>query len=85
MVAHPLNAIAAALAGENVETHLRPGVDALRDLDGFVLGIIGRCDAVDHVALTLSGKIRMKLNHGASRGHCIRAVDLYLVITLRME
>ena len=41
VVAHPLHAQAALLAGEDVEAHLGPVVDALGNLDGFVFGMIG--------------------------------------------
>ncbi len=41
VVADPLDALAAAFAGEDVEANFRPFVDALRDFDGFVLGMIG--------------------------------------------
>ena len=42
VIAHPLHAGAALLAGEDVEADFRPVVDALGDFDGFVFRVVGR-------------------------------------------
>jgi hypothetical protein len=42
VISHPVPAAIGLNAGENVEAGFEPIVDSLRDLDGFVLGVIGR-------------------------------------------
>ena len=82
MVADPLDALAAALAGEDVEADLRPVVDALRDLDGLVLGVIGGLHAVDDVALAVGGEVGVELDHGGAGSDRVGAIDLDLVVAL---
>jgi len=41
VVADPLHALAAALGSKNIKTRFEPIGDAVSDLDGFVLGVIG--------------------------------------------
>src|SRR6266849_9862767 len=46
VVADPLHALAAALGGKNIEARLEPVGEAVRDLDGFMLGVVGGEHAV---------------------------------------
>jgi hypothetical protein len=47
MVADPLDALAAAFGSEDVEANFEPVGEAVGDLDGFVLGVVGGIEAVD--------------------------------------
>jgi hypothetical protein len=58
--------------------------DALRDFDGFVLGVVGGLHAIDNVALTIGGEVGMELEHGGAGGNGFSAVNLDLVVALRM-
>ena len=64
MVAHPLPPAAAARAGENVEPSLKPGVNALRDLNGFMPGMIRGRHAIFGDFTSFSGKVAVQLDHG---------------------
>src|SRR5215510_13161058 len=46
MVANPLPAAAIAGAGEDIEASLKPRRKTLRNLDGFMPGVVGGRDAV---------------------------------------
>src|ERR1700679_415995 len=85
MVAHPLRSVSTLLAGEDVPAHLGPVVDAGRDLDGLVFLMIGWIHAADLITLALRGEIGVQLHHGAMWGNSGGAVDLNLVIALRMR
>ena len=63
MVADPLRAGAALLAGEDVEADFGPVVDALGNFDGLVLGMIGGIDAIDEAFLADGGVVGMELDH----------------------
>ena len=75
----------ALLAGEDVEAHLGPVVDALRDFDGLVFGVIGGIDAVDGLTLPVGREVRVQLDHGGAGGYGVGAVDLNLVVALRAQ
>ena len=82
MIAYPLGAQPALLAGENVEAHLRPFVETLGDLDGFVFGAIGGSHAAEGLALAVGGEVRVQLDHGAARSLRFRAVNLNFIVAL---
>src|SRR5579863_3444836 len=69
-------------AGEDVEAGLKPLVEAVRDLDGFVLGVVGGEHAVDRPLLPGSSEVAVQFHHRDIRLHQVRSVDLYLVIAL---
>ena len=69
-------------AGEEVEAPLRPTVQALRDLDGFVKLMVGGVDAIDDVALALGGEVGVQLDHGGLWCNGVCAIDLDLVVAL---
>src|SRR5215472_11939965 len=82
VVAHPLPAHAALDVGEDVEAHLRPVVNALGDLDGFVYRLIRWSLTVDDVLLSSCGEIRVQLHHRCARRNGVGGVNLDLVIAL---
>ncbi len=82
VVAHPLHAQPALLAGKDVEADLGPVVDSLRDLDGLVFGVIGGRNAIE-CRMAFGSEVRVQLDHRGARRHRVSAVDLNLVVTLR--
>ena len=58
--------------------------DALRDFDGFVFGVVGGLHAIDDVALTIGGEVGVQFEHGGAGCNGFGAVNLDLVIVLRM-
>src|ERR1700742_2604788 len=85
MIAYPLHSVSALFAGKDVPAHLGPVRDAGGDLDGLVLLMIGGIDAADFITLALGGEIGVQLHHGAVGCNSGGAVDLDLVIALRMS
>ncbi len=84
VVADPLYAGAALLAGEDVEANFGPVVQTLGDFDGLVFGVVGGIDAIDESLLADGGVVGMQLDHGAMRSLRLRAIDLDLVVALRV-
>ncbi len=88
MVAYPLHPLTAACAGKDVETHLRPVRNSLRDLDGFVLGVVGGIEPVRRVFRSrqrlraIRGEITVQLQHRRLRRNRVRSIDLNFVIIL---
>ena len=56
----------------------------MRNFDRFVLRVVGGSDAADGPRLAVGGEVGMQLDHGAAGRDGICAVDLNLVISLRM-
>jgi hypothetical protein len=58
--------------------------DALRDFDDFVFGVVGGLNAIDDVALTIGGEVGVQFEHGGAGCNGFSAVNLDLVIVLRI-
>ena len=74
--------MAVLLAGEEVETDLRPVIETLGEFDRLVLLVVGGIDAIDGLLLAFHGEIRVQFDHQCLRGHRLGPVDLDLVIGL---
>ena len=83
VVAHPLDALAAALGSEDIEADFEPVGETVGDFDGFVLGVVSGIKAVDDGFAAVDGEIAVQLHHGVVRLHEIVAVDLNFVVVLR--
>src|SRR6266568_4977874 len=73
VVAHPLDPISIALVGKDVKSGFKPIREAMRNLNRFVLGVVGRKNSI------LSG---LAADHGAVRRDRVVTIDLDLVIVL---
>ena len=89
MVADPLPALPVAIdARENVEAYLGPVRYALSDLEGLMLGVVGRIDSGGVVLrsgqgfTSLRGEVAVQFHHRILRSDCIGAVDLNFVVIL---
>ena len=82
MIANPLHASTALLAGKDVEANLGPVVDSLGDLDGLVLGMIGGVNSVDELPLSIGCEVGVQFNHDAVRRHGVGAINLDFIIAL---
>ena len=91
VVADPLDALAVALGGEDVEADLGPGGDALSELDGFVLSVVGGEGAIGLEAgageglEAIDGEVAVELDHEHFGRDGFRTIDLDLVIILRVR
>ena len=57
MISDPLDSVTILLAGEDVEAYLGPTVDALGQLEGLMLLMVGRDHAVDGLGLAGDGVV----------------------------
>jgi hypothetical protein len=91
VVADPLVAGLGGVGGKVVEAELGPGGDALGELDGLVLGVVGGIDAVGCIGRAgesfeaVDGEVGVELNHQGLGRDGIGAVDLDLVVVLGAE
>src|SRR5579875_2167118 len=85
VIADPLHSAAILFARENIEAHLHPVIDALRDLQRLVLLVICRIDTLNLVTLAECGEVRMQFHHCAARWNGLGPIDLNFVIALRFE
>ena len=49
-----------------------------------MFGVVGGLHAIDDVALTIGGEVGVQFEHGGAGCNSVRALDLDLVIVLRM-
>ncbi len=82
MRADEIQATATARAGEDVESGFKPIVEAVRDLDRLVPGVIRGQRAVVSLLRPLHGEVIVQLDHGDAARDGFRAVDLELVVIL---
>ncbi len=82
MVAHPLPSLAGIHRSKDIKSHFEPVVEAVRDLDGFMFGVIGRVYAICDLFAAVNGEIAVQLHHRVARFNRLRAVHLNFVIVL---
>ena len=82
MVTDPLNALAAALRGEDIEADLKPIGEAMSDFDGFVLGVVGGIEAIGDSLGAADSEIAVELDHGVVGLDEVVAIDLDFVVFL---
>jgi len=82
VVADPLNALAAALVGKDVEADLEPVGETVGNFDSFVQGVVGGIKAVFDGFGAVDGEIAVELKHGVVGIDEIGAVDLNFVVVL---
>src|SRR5579884_711571 len=85
VVAHPGPAVARLHAGEDVEAGLKPRSEAVGDLDGLMILMIGRAGAVVGGLAALESKIHVALDHRASRLHGFIRIYLHLIVSLAVK
>src|SRR5207245_251955 len=82
MRADEIQATATARAGEDVESGFEPIVEAVRDLDRLVPGVIRGQRAVVSLLRPFRGEVIVQLDYGDAALDGFRAVDLDLVVIL---
>jgi len=82
VVADPLNALATTFGSENVKANFEPVGEAVSDLDGFMLGVVGGIDAVDDGLAAIDSEIAVELDHGVVGLDQVVAVNLNFVVVL---
>ena len=64
VISHPVPTVAVLNARKHIKASLEPVRPTLRDLESFVLGVIRRQHAVDHLLRSIHGEIGMDFHHG---------------------
>ena len=64
VITHPLPTLSLGYGSEDIKATLEPIVEAVGDLDGFVLGVIGGVNAVDDCLRPVDCEVAMEFNHG---------------------
>ncbi len=82
---HPVPTVPVASTGEDVESRLKPGVETLCDLDGFMPGMICGQQAVNNFFLAHGCEVIMEFNHGHARGNGFRSINLDLIVVLSAD
>src|SRR6266851_151155 len=82
VVAHPLDPISIALVGKDVKAGFKPIREAMGNLNGFVLGVVGGKNSILSGLAAVNREIAMQLDHGAVRRDRVVTIDLDLVIVL---
>ncbi len=85
MRADEIQATANARAGEDVESGFKPIVEAVRDLDRLVPGVIRGQRAVVSLLRPFRGEVIVQLDHGDAARDGFRAVDLDLIVILSVD
>src|SRR5260370_33754600 len=67
VVAHPLDPISIALGGNDVKDGFNPIREAMGNLNGFVLGVVGGKNSILSGLAAVNREIAMQLDHGAVR------------------
>src|SRR5260370_2103979 len=80
--AHPLDPISIALVGKDVKAGFKPIREAMCNLNGFVLGVVGGKNSILSGLAAVNREIAMQLDHGAVRRDRVVTIDLDLVIVL---
>ena len=83
MRAAVIPAAAIARAGEDVEAGFEPLVEAVRNLDRLMPGMMRWQSAVGGGLCALRGEIVMQLDHRNAARHGFRSIDLDFIIVLR--
>ena len=82
MVTHPVPAISRAGTGKDIKAGLKPIIEAVRDLDGFVLGVVGWQHAILDGLAAVNCEVAMQLDHGVTGLDLVVGVDLDFVVVL---
>ena len=85
MRAHPLPTAVRLNAGELVEARLKPLVESVRNLHGFVHGVVCGQHSVAGSLRSLRREVAVQLENGDTLRHQFRGVNLHLVIALRAQ
>ena len=87
MITHPVPSRIVRTSRLNAREHIKSGFKpvrpALRNLQGFMFGVVGGHNAVDHLLRSIYGEIRMDLHHRRIRRRRLGAIDLDFVVVLR--
>src|SRR6266705_5098233 len=67
VVAHPLDPISIAMVSEYVKAGFKPVREAMRNLNGFVLGVVGRKNSILSGLAAVDGEIAVQVDDGAGR------------------
>ncbi len=76
---------AVACAGEDIEAGFEPIVEAVGDLDRLVPGVMRWQRAVDGFLRAFRSEVVVQFDHCDAAWDCLRAIDLDLVIVLRLN
>jgi len=82
VIAHPLPALSRGYGGEDVKAALEPVIEAVGDLDGLVLGVIGGVNTVDDCLRSVDREVAMEFHHGVPGINQVGPVDLDFVVVL---
>src|SRR6202050_1820913 len=82
VIADPLPALICFDGSEHVEADLEPGVKAMRDLERFVLRMVGGIKTILKLLRAINGKIAVQFKHGVAGFDGVRAIHLNLVVIL---
>jgi hypothetical protein len=83
VLTYPLPTLALGYGGESVKAALEPFIEAMRDFNGFMLGVVRRINAVYGRLRTVDREVAMKFNHGMFGIDQVISVHLDLVVLLR--
>src|SRR5208282_813190 len=82
VITNPLPALTLGYGSENVKAALEPVGEAVGDLDGLMLGVIGGINTIDDRLRAVDRKVAVKLNHGVSGIDEVGPVHLDFVVVL---
>ncbi len=85
MVAHPLITVTRARACENIEAQLTPRVQAVRNFNGLVPGMLSGLDTIHFVFRARKREVVVQLHHSSLGRYRVGTVNLNFIIVLRQR
>jgi hypothetical protein len=82
VIPNPLPALAFGDGSENIEAALEPVIEAVRDLDRLMLGMIGGVEAVHGGLRAVNGEVAVEFKHGVSGIDQVGSVHLDFIVVL---